>query len=102
MNKKEMLFAVGISLALVVILAIQAWTTDQRPRRMGPPGGQPMRMMGADLPLENSWAHVCFDLGVEGKHLVELRQTYWQAWEGRSNVREDLINNDQKLKLGSE
>ena len=49
-----------------------------------------MRMMGADLLLENSWAHVYFDLGVEGKHLVELRQMYWQAWESRSNVREDL------------
>jgi hypothetical protein len=47
-------------------------------------------MVDLGLPLENSWAYVCFRLGVTEQQLSELLQAYREAWEDREYLREQL------------
>ena len=97
MNQKDLLFASGISLGLIVVLAIQAYTVagQQRGPRRPPP---PQEVS----PLEKSWAGVAFELKVTDDQLSQLRQAYQRAWDARKALQRHPGDTEAMQKLRAE
>jgi len=96
MKRKFILLTILIGVALISFV-----TMAQRPNmpQGGAPGGMPGggpgggqgRMFGAmavtqAAPIENSWAQLCFEIGIEGDTMANAMELYKQAWEKRKEV----------------
>lgn len=88
MRRRDMIFALSISIALLGILSFQAYITAGRGRRPGPPLREPM--MASDQLLERSWFYLCFELNPTEEQLTKLRKAYKEAWERSNRLRERL------------
>lgn len=93
MKRRIILLAICIGIALLVMLVIQHSTQAQRQARPGGGPGQPPAgrfMMMQTLPLESSWAHISFELGVADEVLPKVRKVYQEAWDGRKGLMEKM------------
>lgn len=87
-KRRDMIFALSISVALLGVLSFQAFTTAERARRLGSPPQEPM--MAPDQLLERSWFYLCFKLNLTEEQLTRLRQAYREAWQESNRLRERL------------
>ena len=70
---------------LFVIIILVATTQAQQQVRQ-PRGDRPESPLQLALPLESSWAYVCFELGVEDDDLPKIRKIYQDAWNSRKEL----------------
>ena len=89
MKRRIILLAICIGVTVLIMLVIQHSTQAQRQARPGGRPGQPPAgrfMMMRTLPLESSWAHISFELGVADEVMPKARKIYQQAWGGRKKL----------------
>ena len=76
MRRKEMIFALSISIPLLAILAFQA---SMRPKGPGGPGPPPEFRMGPDGLMEAEWVHLSFEMDLTDRQMIKLRGIYREA-----------------------
>jgi Spy/CpxP family protein refolding chaperone len=93
MKRRTILLAICVGVTLLVMLAMQHSTQAERQARPGGGPGQPPAgrfMMMQTLPLESSWAHISFELGVADEVLPKVRKIYQEVWNGRKGLMDKI------------
>ncbi len=90
--KKKWLLIISLLFAFSAFLVVQKYTQAQPPGVPGGPGGMgapPAGMMMMQiLPLESTWAHICFEMNVSDDALIKARKAFQDTWTKRKAIQE--------------